>query len=92
MHGLPPPPLVDFIKFTSIENRVTRGAAKADCIIPHIKKPCLVKLFFPSEHHISGIQYHNQLENVHNLTHLSIILRNGFFITNNVNINVVYIS
>ncbi len=31
MHGLAPSPLVDFITFKSIENRVTRGAAKADC-------------------------------------------------------------
>ncbi len=36
MHGLALPSLVDFIKFKSIE-RVTRGAAKADCIIPHRK-------------------------------------------------------
>ncbi len=34
MHGLAPLPLVDFIQFKSIENRVARGAAKADCIIP----------------------------------------------------------
>ncbi len=27
MHGLAPPPLVDFIKLKSIENRVTRGNA-----------------------------------------------------------------
>ncbi len=63
-----------------------RGVAKADCIIPHRKT------HIHSEHHISGIQYHNQLENVYHLTHLRIILRNDFFITNNVNINVNYLS
>ncbi len=37
MPGSAPPPLADFIKFKSIENRVTRGAAKGDCIIPYRK-------------------------------------------------------
>ncbi len=61
-------------------------------LIPHRKTLFGQAVFFHSEHHVSGIQYHNQLENVHHLNNLSIILRNGFFITNNVNINVVYIS
>lgn len=34
MYGLAPSPLTEFIYFKSSENRVTRGAARADCIIP----------------------------------------------------------
>lgn len=37
MHGLAPPPLADFIKSKSVENRITRGAIRADCIIPRRK-------------------------------------------------------
>ncbi len=61
MHGLAPLfELLNWIK--SIEKRVTRGAAKAGWIIPH-RKTLFDQAVFHSEHHISGIQYHNQLEN-----------------------------
>lgn len=37
MYGLAPPPLTDFINLKPLENRVTRGAARVDYIIPRRK-------------------------------------------------------
>jgi len=45
MHCLAPPPLFGLITFKSNTNRVTRGAARRDCIIP-LKKTAFSQAVF----------------------------------------------
>ncbi len=74
MHGSTSP-LADFIKLKSIENRVTKGAAKADCIIPHRKTLFGQAVFsFGASH-----QWNSIPQSIRECT-------------NNVNINVAYLS
>lgn len=80
-HGSAPPPLSGFMTFRSTADRATRGAARGDCTIP-LRKTASSQAVFPSGHHISGIQYHEQLESLHHITYLSLMPRIGLLTPN----------
>lgn len=77
MHDLAPP-LSGFINFKSTANRTCRGAGRT--VRSYSENLHLARPSFPSEHHINGIQYHNQLESPHPMVHLGVMLRNGLLI------------
>ncbi len=79
-------PLKQFVNIRTTAHRSTRGGERGDCIIPS------VSLYFQSKLQGNGTPSHQQLDDYILLALFSLILKNGYWQLNTVNISIVFLT